>query len=178
MPFNWSSRLIPIYFSDTLAVSLNLSVFFHMHVFDLYPISNIFCFVWIGFLLIPAHESLSAEEVICQVIVYRTHDPAFIHHKVGSPSVSKSSLCRNQAINPFCTDKYSSQAKRILVLEKYENRSAKFKPAYKKSHIVIKNIYSINNVERIQSMSNNKRECYNDSNLPFLRKITEIHMKP
>ena len=113
-----SSRLIPIYFSDTLAVSLNLSVFFHMHVFDLYPISNIFCFVWIGFLLIPAHESLSAEEVICQVIVYRTHDPAFIHHKVGSPSVSKSSLCRNQAINPFCTDKYSSQAKkRILVLE-------------------------------------------------------------
>lgn len=90
-----------------------------------------FCFVWIGFLLIPAHESLSAEEVICQVIVYRTHDPAFIHHKVGSPSVSKSSLCRNQAINPFCTDKYSSQAKRILVLEKSENRSAKFKPVYK-----------------------------------------------
>ena len=93
---------------------------------------------------------------------------------------SAKALCaRNQAINPFCTDKYSSQAKkRILVLEKYENRSAKFKPAYKKSHIVIKNIYSINNVERIQSMSNNKRECYNDSNLPFLRKITEIHMKP
>ena len=52
-----------------------------------------FYFVWIGFLLIPAHESLSAEEVICQVIVYRTHDHAFIHHKVGSPSVSKSSLC-------------------------------------------------------------------------------------
>lgn len=118
MPFNWSSRLTPIYFSDTLAVSLNLSVFFHMHVFDLYPISNIFCFVWIGFLLIPAHESLSAEEVICQVIVYRTHDHAFIHHKVGSPSVSKSSLCPESSNKSILYRQiFVPSEKRILVLE-------------------------------------------------------------
>lgn len=132
MPFNWSSRLIPIYFSDTLAVSLNLSVFFHMHVFDLYPISNIFCFVWIGFLLIPAHESLSAEEVICQVIVYRTHDHAFIHHKVGSPSVSKSSLCPESSNKSILYRQiFVPSEKKDSCVGKSENRSAKFEPVYK-----------------------------------------------
>lgn len=132
MPFNCSSRLIPIYFSDTLAVSLNLSVFFHMHVFDLYPISNIFCFVWIGFLLIPAHESLSAEEVICQLIVYRTHDPAFIHHKVGSPSVSKSSLCPESSNKSILYRQiFVPSEKKDSCVGKSENISAKFEPVYK-----------------------------------------------
>ena len=78
----------------------------------------IFYFVWIGFLLIPAHESLSAEEVICQVIVYRTHDPAFIHHKVGSPSVSKSSLCPESSNKSILYRQiFVPSEKRILVLE-------------------------------------------------------------
>ena len=131
MPFNCSSRLIPIYFSDTLAVSLNLSVFFHMHVFDLYSISNVFCFVWIGFLLIPAHESLSAEEVICQVIVYRTHDPAFIHHKVGSPSVSKSSLCPESSNKSILYRQIFVPSEKDSCVGKSENISAKFEPVYK-----------------------------------------------
>ena len=92
--------------------------FFICMFFDLYSFSNVFCFVWIGFLLIPAHESLSAEEVICQVIVYRTHDHAFIHHKVGSPSVSKSSLCPESSNKSILYRQiFVPSEKRILVLE-------------------------------------------------------------
>ena len=119
--------------------------------FDLYSFSNVFCFVWIGFLLIPAHESLSAEEVICQVIVYRTHDPAFIHHKVGSPSVSKSSLCRNQAINPFCTDKYSSQAKKGFLCWKIRKQICQIRTSLQKSHIVTYE-RSVRNMEEIEEI--------------------------
>lgn len=65
---------------------------------------------------------------------------------------SAKALCaRNQAINPFCTDKYSSQAKKGFLCWKIRKQICQIRTSLQKSHIVTYE-RSVRNMEEIEEI--------------------------